>query len=58
MLAKPLASLVNADAAGVVPGARVPIILTSRAGAGRTRIASCAVAVLPARAAKTRHVTE
>ena len=36
--------------AGVVAGARVPIILTSRADSPRTRIASCAVAVLMARA--------
>ncbi len=50
MLAKQLTFLAGADAAGVVLGARVPIILTSRADAERTRIASCAVAVLLARA--------
>jgi phosphotransacetylase len=45
MLAKQLTFLAGADAAGVVLGARVPIILTSRADGERTRIASCAVAV-------------
>ena len=50
MLAKQLTFLAGADAAGVVLGARVPIILTSRADSERTRIASCAVAVLMARA--------
>jgi phosphotransacetylase/acyl dehydratase len=50
MLAKQLAFLAGADAAGVVVGARVPIILTSRADSERTRIASCAVAVLMAQA--------
>ena len=49
MLAKQLTFLARADAAGVVVGARVPIILTSRADSERTRIASCAVAVLLAR---------
>ncbi len=49
MLAKQLIFLAGADAAGVVLGARVPIILTSRADAERTRMASCAVAVLIAR---------
>jgi len=51
MLAKQLSFLAGADAAGVVLGARVPIILTSRADSERTRIASCAIAVLMARAA-------
>jgi phosphate acetyltransferase len=46
MLAKNLAFLAQADAAGIVLGARVPIILTSRADNVRTRMASCAVAVL------------
>jgi len=50
MLAKQLSFLAGADAAGVVCGARVPIILTSRADSERTRIASCAVAVLMAHA--------
>jgi phosphate acetyltransferase len=48
MLAKSLSFLAGADAAGIVLGARVPIILTSRADALLTRIASCAVAVLVA----------
>jgi phosphate acetyltransferase len=46
MLAKNLTFLSNADAAGIVLGARVPIILTSRADDVRTRMASCAVAAL------------
>jgi phosphate acetyltransferase len=46
MLAKNLAFLANADAAGLVLGARVPIILTSRADNVRTRMASCAIALL------------
>jgi phosphate acetyltransferase len=46
MPAKNLTFLSNADAAGIVLGARVPIILTSRADNVRTRMASCAVAVL------------
>ena len=49
MLAKQLTFLAGADAAGVVLGASVPIILTSRADGERTRLASCAVAVLIAR---------
>jgi len=54
MLAKLLSFLAGADAAGVVVGARVPIILTSRADSERTRIASCAVAVLMARAQRAK----
>ena len=50
ILAKQLTFLGGADAAGVVLGARVPIILTSRADSLRTRLASCAVAALLARA--------
>jgi phosphate acetyltransferase len=46
MLAKNLTFLARADAAGIVLGARVPIILTSRADSVRARMASCAVAVL------------
>ncbi len=46
MLAKNLSFLAGADAAGIVLGARVPIILTSRADSVRTRMASCAVAAL------------
>ena len=49
ILAKQLIYLAGADAAGVVLGARVPIILTSRADSPRTRIASCAVAVMMTR---------
>ncbi len=44
MLAKNLSFLAGADAAGIALGARVPIILTSRADNARTRMASCAVA--------------
>ena len=50
MLAKNLTFLAKADAAGIVLGARVPIILTSRANSVRTRMASCAVAALYAHA--------
>jgi phosphate acetyltransferase len=46
MLAKNLSFLARADAAGIVLGARVPIILTSRADSVRTRLASCAVAAI------------
>jgi phosphate acetyltransferase len=50
MLAKSLSFLAGADAAGIVLGARVPIILTSRADSVVTRLASCAVASLVAEA--------
>jgi phosphotransacetylase len=50
ILAKLLSFLANADSAGLVLGARVPIILTSRSDSVRSRIASCAVAVLAAHA--------
>jgi phosphotransacetylase len=50
ILAKQLTFLANADSAGIVLGARVPIILTSRADSVRSRSASCAVAVLAAHA--------
>jgi phosphate acetyltransferase len=50
MLAKELTFLADADAAGIVLGARVPIILTSRADNVRARMASCAVAALYAHA--------
>ena len=46
MLAKSLTFLADADAAGIVLGARVPIILTSRADSVLTRLASCAIASL------------
>ncbi|MCK6370185.1 MAG: bifunctional enoyl-CoA hydratase/phosphate acetyltransferase, partial [Gammaproteobacteria bacterium] len=50
ILAKQLAFLANADSAGLVLGARVPIILTSRADSVRSRMASCAVAMMAAHA--------
>jgi phosphate acetyltransferase len=50
MLAKSLSFMAGADAAGIVLGARVPIILTSRADSVTTRLASCAVAALVAQA--------
>jgi phosphotransacetylase len=50
ILAKQLTFLANAECAGLVLGARVPIILTSRADSVRARIASCAVAVLAVQA--------
>jgi phosphate acetyltransferase len=53
MLAKNLTFLAKADAAGIVLGARVPIILTSRADSVRARMASCAVAVLYAHARRS-----
>ncbi len=54
MLVKNLTFLSRADGAGVVLGARVPIILTSRADNQRTRMASCAVAALYAKARAAR----
>jgi phosphate acetyltransferase len=48
MLAKSLSFLAQADAAGIVLGARVPIILTSRADSLLSRLASCAVAAMVA----------
>jgi len=50
MLAKQLTFLANADSAGLVLGAKVPVILTSRADSVRSRIASSAVAMLAAHA--------
>ncbi len=50
ILAKQLSFLANADSAGLVIGAKVPVILTSRADSVRSRIASCAVAMLAAHA--------
>jgi phosphotransacetylase len=46
MLAKQLEYLGDAQAAGLVMGARVPIVLTSRADSAHSRIASCAMALL------------
>ena len=54
MLAKNLAYLAKADSAGIVLGARVPIVLTSRADSPRARMASCAVAALYADARRCR----
>jgi phosphate acetyltransferase len=54
MLAKNLSFLSGADAAGIVLGARVPVILTSRADNVRTRLASCAVAALLAHSRRER----
>ena len=48
MLAKSLTFMAEADAAGIVLGARVPVILTSRADSVTTRLASCAIASLVA----------
>ncbi|MFL6831696.1 MAG: bifunctional enoyl-CoA hydratase/phosphate acetyltransferase, partial [Xanthobacteraceae bacterium] len=53
MLAKNLSFLAKADSAGIVLGARVPIVLTSRADSVRSRMASCAVAVLYAHARRS-----
>jgi len=50
MLAKSLSFLAGADSAGIVLGAKVPIILTSRADSVEARLASCAVAVFVAQA--------
>jgi phosphotransacetylase len=54
ILAKLLTYLAKADSAGLVLGARVPVILTSRADSVRARIASCAVAVLAAHARRSK----
>lgn len=54
MLAKNLTFLSGADAAGIVLGARVPVILTSRADNVRTRLASCAVAMLLAHSRRAK----
>jgi phosphate acetyltransferase len=56
MLAKNLAYFAKADGAGIVLGARVPIVLTSRADSPRSRMASCAVASLYADARRRRAV--
>ena len=54
MLAKNLSLLAKADSAGLVLGARVPVILTSRADSVRSRMASCAAAVLYAAARRNK----
>jgi len=46
MLVKQMTFMGGADAAGIVLGARVPIVLTSRADNTRTRLASCAVGAM------------
>ncbi len=53
MLAKQLTFMANADAAGIVLGARVPIVLTSRSDNVRTRLGSCAYGLLVAHARRT-----
>ncbi|GJG93756.1 phosphate acetyltransferase [Cupriavidus pauculus] len=53
MLAKQLTFLAGAECAGIVLGARVPVILTSRADSVRARIGSCAIAVLLAHARRS-----
>jgi phosphate acetyltransferase len=53
MLAKQLSYMAGAEGAGIVLGARVPIVLTSRADSVRTRLASTAVMVLVAHARRT-----
>jgi len=50
MLAKQLIFMARAEAADIIAGAQVPIVLTSRADSARTRLASCAVAALLAKA--------
>jgi phosphate acetyltransferase len=57
MLAKSLSFLAGADAAGIVLGARVPVILTSRADSVLTRLASCAVASALAEARRSNAAT-
>ena len=57
MLAKNLAYFAKADGAGIVLGARVPVVLTSRADSLRARLASCAVATLFANARRQRAAT-
>jgi phosphate acetyltransferase len=57
LLAKSLSFLAGADAAGIVLGAKVPIILTSRADSVITRLASCAVASMVALARRENLTT-
>ena len=56
MLAKQLTFMARAEAAGIVLGARVPIVLTSRADSLRTKLASCAVAALMANSYRTTKI--
>jgi phosphate acetyltransferase len=57
MLAKNLAYFAKADSVGIVLGARVPVVLTSRADSARARMASCAVAALYANARRQQAPT-
>jgi phosphate acetyltransferase len=57
MLAKQLSYLAEADAAGIVLGARVPVVLTSRADSAKARLASCAVAIMLAHAQRRKSAT-
>ncbi|MBN9149614.1 MAG: phosphate acetyltransferase [Kaistia sp. SCN 65-12] len=57
MLAKNLAYFAKADSAGIVLGARVPVVLTSRADSARARMASCAVGALYANARRQQAPT-
>jgi phosphate acetyltransferase len=54
MLAKNLTFMAKADSAGIVLGARVPIVLTSRADSLRARLASCAISMLYAHARRRK----
>ncbi len=56
MLAKQLSYLAGAESAGIVMGARVPVVLTSRADSVRTRLASLAVMAMMAEARRTARV--
>jgi phosphate acetyltransferase len=53
MLAKQLEYFGGAEAAGIVMGARMPIVLTSRADSAQSRVASCAIAVILAQRYRT-----
>lgn len=57
MLAKEIILLGNASSAGIILGARVPIILTSRSDGVQSRIGSCALAVLMADAIRNKHLS-
>jgi phosphate butyryltransferase len=54
IIAKQLTFMANADAAGIVLGAKIPLVLTSRADSVRARLTSCALAVLLANAQRER----
>ena len=54
MIAKQLTFMADAEAAGICVGARVPIVLTSRADSAHARLASCAVGVMLAAALRQR----